>query len=191
MVNKVIYLSRHGQSEFNVKKLIGGDSGLTLEGEKYSKLLFDFFKDKKVKVWTSQLKRTIQTGQYFDHDKIQRFNNLNEIDSGICDSMTYQEVEKKYPEEFKKRKNNKYYYRYPEGESYYDIDQRLKNIYHKIDESVEDILIIAHQAVLRVLISNYIKRDIDEIPYLEVSLNTVYKITFNKDSYKIDEYKLI
>lgn len=191
MVNKVIYLSRHGQSQFNVKKLIGGNSGLTPEGEKYSKLLFDFFKDKKVKVWTSQLKRTIQTGQYFDQDKIQRFAELNEINSGICDSMTYQQIEEKYPAEFSKRKNNKYFYRYPEGESYYDINQRLKNIYHKIDESQEDILIIAHQAVLRVLISNYIKRDVEEIPYLEVSLNTIYKIVVDKDSFQIESIKLI
>lgn len=191
MVNKIIYLSRHGKSQFNVKKLIGGDSELTQEGMRYSKLLFDFFKDKKVKVWTSQLKRTNQTGQYFDKDKIQRFAELNEINSGICDSMTYQQIEEKYPEEFNKRKNDKYFYRYPEGESYYDIDQRLKNIYHKIDESNEDILIIAHQAVLRVLISNYIKRDIEEIPYLEVSLNTIYKITIKEDSYQIDKIKLI
>ena len=190
MVNKVIYLSRHGQSQFNVKKLIGGNSGLTQEGMRYSKLLFDFFKDKKVKVWTSQLKRTIQTGQYFDQDKIQRFAELNEINSGICDSMTYQQIEEKYTEEFSKRKNNKYFYRYPEGESYYDINQRLKNIYHKIDESQEDILIIAHQAVLRVLISNYIKRDVEEIPYLEVSLNTIYKIVINKDSCQIESIKL-
>lgn len=191
MVNKIIYLSRHGKSQFNVKKLIGGNSELTQEGMRYSKLLFDFFKNKKVKVWTSQLKRTIQTGQYFDQDKIQRFAELNEINSGICDSMTYQQIEEKYPEEFNKRKNDKYFYRYPEGESYYDINQRLKNIYQKIDESNEDILIIAHQAVLRVLISNYIKRDVEEIPYLEVSLNTIYKITITEDFYQIDKIKLI
>ena len=191
MINKVIYLSRHGKSKFNVEKLIGGNSDLTLEGMRYSKLLFNFFKDKKIKVWTSQLKRTIQTGQYFYQNKIQRFCELNEINSGICDSMTYQQIEEKYPEEFHKRKNNKYFYRYPEGESYYDINQRLKNIYKKIDDSQEDILIIAHQAVLRVLISNYIKRDIEDIPYLDISLNTIYKITIKKDSYEIDKFKLI
>ena len=183
MKEKIIYVSRHGQSEFNVKKLVGGNSGLTLEGKNYSKLLFNYFSDKKVKVFTSQLKRTIQTGKYFS--KTERFEELNEINSGICDSLTYQEIEKKYPEEFNKRKNNKYYYRYPEGESYADINDRLKTIYQLIDNSDQDILIICHQAVLRVLISNYIKRELEEIPYLEVSLNTVYKITINDDLYKI------
>ena len=188
MKEKIIYVSRHGQSEFNVKKLVGGNSGLTLEGKNYSKLLFNYFSDKKVKVFTSQLKRTIQTGKYFS--KTERFEELNEINSGICDSLTYQEIEKKYPEEFNKRKNNKYYYRYPEGESYADINDRLKTIYQLIDNSDQDILIICHQAVLRVLISNYIKRELEEIPYLEVSLNTVYKITINDDLYKIKKIEL-
>ena len=181
---KTIFLTRHGQSQYNLKKLLGGNSELTDEGIRYSEKLHSFFIDKDVKVWTSQLKRTKQTASKFKN--VENFEELNEINSGICDSMTYQDIEKKYPEEFNKRKGNKYYYRYPEGESYYDIDQRLKKIYQMISESKNDILIVAHQAVLRVLISNYIKRDIEEIPYLEVSLNKIYKITFHDDNFDLE-----
>jgi broad specificity phosphatase PhoE len=181
---KTIFLTRHGQSQYNLKKLLGGNSELTNEGIRYSEKLHSFFIDKDVKVWTSQLKRTKQTASKFQN--VENFEELNEINSGICDSMTYQEIEKKYPEEFNKRKDNKYYYRYPEGESYYDIDQRLKKIYQMINESKDDILIVAHQAILRVLISNYIKTDIENIPYLEVSLNKIYKITFNRESYDLE-----
>lgn len=188
---KILYLSRHGQSQFNVKKLIGGNSGLTDEGINYSKLLFNYFKDKNVNIWTSKLKRTIQTASFFDQRFIKNYGELNEINSGICDSMTYQEIEKKFPKEFNKRKNNKYYYRYPNGESYADINKRLQIIYKRIDQSNQDILIIAHQAVLRVLISNYIKINIDEIPYIEVSLNTVYKITIDQEYCTIESVKLI
>ena len=188
---KILYLSRHGQSQFNVEKLIGGNSGLTYEGINYSKLLFNYFKDKNVNIWTSKLKRTIQTASFFDKQFIKNYDELNEINSGICDSMTYQEIEKKFPEEFNKRKNNKYYYRYPNGESYADIDKRLQIIYKSIDQSNQDILIIAHQAVLRVLISNYIKRNINEIPYIEVSLNTVYKITIDQEYCTIESVRLI
>tara|TARA_B100001248_G_C27338282_1_gene434938 strand:- start:155 stop:733 length:579 start_codon:yes stop_codon:yes gene_type:complete len=188
---KILYLSRHGQSQFNVEKLIGGNSGLTYEGINYSKLLFNYFKDKNVNIWTSKLKRTIQTASFFDKQFIKNYDELNEINSGICDSMTYQEIEKKFPEEFNKRKNNKYYYRYPNGESYADINKRLQIIYKSIDQSNQDILIIAHQAVLRVLISNYIKRNINEIPYIEVSLNTVYKITIDQEYCTIESVRLI
>ena len=69
MKNKIIYLSRHGESEYNVKQLIGGDSKLTNNGLKYSKKIYQYFKNKNVHVWTSKLKRTIQTAQYFKDTK--------------------------------------------------------------------------------------------------------------------------
>ena len=186
MKERIIYLSRHGQSQFNVKKLIGGDSALTLEGEKYSYDLNQYFKNNNidVKVITSKLIRTIQTAKYFNNTI--QLSELNEIDSGICDSMTYQQIEEKYPGEFNKRKNNKYYYRYPNGESYFDINCRLKKIYQLIIDTDHDLLIVAHQAVLRVLISNYIKKNIEEIPYIKVNLNTLYKIKITSTSCELE-----
>ena len=183
---KTIYLTRHGESEFNVKKLIGGNSNLSKNGEKYSEKLFSFFKKKLdgMQIWTSQLNRTIQTAKKFKNTKI--YPELNEINSGICDGMTYSQIEKKYPNEFKKRQLNKYHYRYPNGESYHDINIRLKKIYDLIDNTENNILIVAHQAVLRVLISHYIKRNINQIPYLKVSLNTIYKITLNDNNYELE-----
>ena len=35
---------------------------------------------------------------------------------GICEGMTYEEIEQTYPEEFAMRDDDKYYYRYPGGE---------------------------------------------------------------------------
>lgn len=35
---------------------------------------------------------------------------------GVCEEMTYAEIEKRYPEEFALRDQEKYLYRYPGGE---------------------------------------------------------------------------
>ena len=35
---------------------------------------------------------------------------------GICDELTYAEIKEKFPEEYKARSENKFYYRYPRGE---------------------------------------------------------------------------
>jgi broad specificity phosphatase PhoE len=66
-------------------------------------------------VWTSQLKRTIQTAAKIDAPK-EQWKALNEIDAGICEGLTYQEIAKEHPEEFALRDQNKYHYRYPNGE---------------------------------------------------------------------------
>lgn len=61
-----IYLCRHGESELNLKGRIGGDPGLSPRGREFAKSLAQFISDqniKDLKVWTSQMKRTIQTAE--------------------------------------------------------------------------------------------------------------------------------
>ena len=50
---------------------------------------------------------------------------LDEIYAGVFDGMTYEEINEVAPEEFKARANDKLNYRYPRGESYLDVIQRL------------------------------------------------------------------
>ena len=46
---------------------------------------------------------------------------MDEIDSGICEGLTYKMIEKQLPQEYEARRKNKLYYRYPGGESYLDV----------------------------------------------------------------------
>ena len=67
VVPRTLYLSRHGQSSYNSLNRLGGDSDLTVAGEEYSKRLAAYINDLNIDnvfVWTSWLKRTIQTAQY-------------------------------------------------------------------------------------------------------------------------------
>uniref|UniRef100_A0A8C5JZA6 6-phosphofructo-2-kinase/fructose-2,6-biphosphatase 4 n=1 Tax=Jaculus jaculus TaxID=51337 RepID=A0A8C5JZA6_JACJA len=80
-----IYLCRHGESELNLKGRIGGAPGLSPRGREFAKSLAQFISDqniKDLKVWTSQMKRTIQTaealGVPYEHWKV-----LNEIDAVV------------------------------------------------------------------------------------------------------------
>lgn len=35
---------------------------------------------------------------------------------GVCDGLTYKEIEERYPRDFALRDEDKYHYRYPRGE---------------------------------------------------------------------------
>ena len=61
------------------------------------------------------------------------FLALNEIDAGVCEGLTYTEIKEKYPTEYNMRQNNKYYYRYPMGESYYDLVVRLEPVIMELE----------------------------------------------------------
>uniref|UniRef100_A0A8C3Y8J6 6-phosphofructo-2-kinase/fructose-2,6-bisphosphatase 2 n=1 Tax=Catharus ustulatus TaxID=91951 RepID=A0A8C3Y8J6_CATUS len=175
---RTIYLCRHGESEYNLLGRIGGDSGLSARGKQFSQALKKFIEEQEIvelKVWTSQLKRTIQTaeslGVLYEQWKI-----LNEIDAGVCEEMTYAEIEAKYPEEFAMRDQDKYLYRYPGGESYQDLVQRLEPVIMELERQ-GNVLVISHQAVMRCLLAYFLDKSADELPYLRCPLHTILKLT--------------
>ena len=99
---------------------IGGDSDLSERGKQYAMALSYFFNNQNIsglRVWTSWLKRTIQTAATIDAPQ-ERWRALNEIDAGCMEHLTYEDIEEKYPEEYAAREVNKLTYRYPSGESY-------------------------------------------------------------------------
>lgn len=48
--------------------------------------------DVPLTVWTSTLRRTIQTASQLSYEKL-TWKSLDELDAGVCDGMTYEEIE--------------------------------------------------------------------------------------------------
>lgn len=177
IIPRTIYLSRHGESQFNVLGKIGGDSGLSPRGSQYSRALYEYMNEINFtgEVWTSTMVRTIETAQHFDGSK-REWRCLEEINAGICDGLTYEEIAEKFPSDFAARDDDKYNYRYSRGESYKDIVQRLEPVTMEL-ERAHNVLVISHQAVLRCLLAYFLDMPPEELPYIKVPLHTVIKLT--------------
>lgn len=180
-----IWLSRHGESEYNLEGKIGGDANISARGELYAQTLPELVAssvgdDRRLTIWTSTLKRTIQTARFLassdkGYQKLE-WKALDEIDSGVCDGLTYQEIADQYPEDFKARDDDKYNYRYRGGESYRDVVIRLEPIIMELERS-ENIMIVTHQAVLRCIYAYYMNVPQEQSPWMNVPLHTVIKLT--------------
>ncbi|XP_075039133.1 6-phosphofructo-2-kinase/fructose-2,6-bisphosphatase 4 isoform X1 [Mixophyes fleayi] len=173
-----IYLCRHGESELNVKGRIGGDSGLSNRGKEFAERLAKYIHEQNIhdlKVWTSQMRRTIQTAEAVGVP-YEQWKTLNEIDAGVCEEMRYEEIQESYPLEFALRDQDKYRYRYPKGESYEDLVQRLEPVIMELERQ-ENVLVICHQAVMRCLLAYFLDKSADQLPYLKCPLHTVLKLT--------------
>ncbi|KAL7667877.1 hypothetical protein ACOME3_008604 [Neoechinorhynchus agilis] len=176
--NPVVYIVRHGESHFNTQCRIGGDSQLTNRGKQFASRLSEYFYEhasSHTVVFTSTYRRTIQTAAKIDAHK-QHWGALDEISAGLCDGLTYYEIASKYPDEFLRRDNDKYYYRYPQGESYQDLVARLEPVILAI-ERMESVLVICHQAVARCLIGYFRGIAPELTPYIPVPLHTVVRIS--------------
>nr|XP_039259296.1 6-phosphofructo-2-kinase/fructose-2,6-bisphosphatase-like [Styela clava] len=174
-----IYVCRHGESEMNLTGQIGGDAHLSENGRQFSVELKKFIDEQKIdglKVWTSQLQRTIETASHLPQNIIEHWKALNEISAGVCEEMTYKEIQETFPEEFALRDQDKFYYRYPMGESYHDLVQRLEPVIMELERS-ENVLVICHQAVMRCLLAYFLDKNYEDLPYIECKLHAVLKLT--------------
>ncbi|XP_011633081.1 6-phosphofructo-2-kinase/fructose-2,6-bisphosphatase 1-like isoform X2 [Pogonomyrmex barbatus] len=191
IVPRTIYLTRHGESLMNLDGRIGGDSDLSERGHEYGKALADYISSQNIqglRVWTSWLKRTIQTAADVKAPQ-ERWKALNEIDAGICEEMTYEEIASKYPTDFAARDQNKFSYRYPRGESYEDLVARLEPVIMELERQ-GNVLVVSHQAVLRCLLAYFLDKSADELPYLEVPLHTIMKLTPVAYGCKVEHIRL-
>ena len=188
---RVIWLSRHGESESNLSGRIGGDASLSGRGRAYAQALAAFFRTQspQLVVWTSTLQRTMETSAPLARE-IQTFRALNEIDAGVCDGLTYEEIKEQMPDEFAARADNKFRYRYPRGESYADVIQRLEPMIVELEGLRSPVLIVAHQAVLRALYGYLMGKPQDECPYLSVPLHTVIQLTPTESGYDEQRFPL-
>ncbi|GAA5874206.1 hypothetical protein JCM8547_007790 [Rhodosporidiobolus lusitaniae] len=174
-----IYFTRHGESQYNVDGQIGGDAPLSKQGEQYMRALPKLIKEKlgdaPLTVWTSTLRRTIQTASELPYEKL-TWKSLDELDAGVCDGMTYEEIERDYPEDYNARDDDKFNYRYRGGESYRDVVIRLEPVILELERQ-ENILVVCHQAVLRCLYAYFHNLSQEELPYIKIPLHTVIKLT--------------
>ncbi|MCJ1309042.1 Fructose-2,6-bisphosphatase [Agyrium rufum] len=183
-----IWLSRHGESEYNLEGKIGGDASISQRGQAYAKALPTLVSrslvtpEQKLTIWTSTLKRTIQTARYLAESPYSSSNKplewkaLDELDSGMCDGLTYEDIAREYPEDFAARDDDKYNYRYRGGESYRDVVIRLEPIIMELERS-ENVIIVTHQAVLRCIYAYYMNIPQEKSPWMEVPLHTLIKLT--------------
>ncbi|KAF9570399.1 Fructose-2,6-bisphosphatase [Mortierella alpina] len=175
-----IFFSRHGESLYNVMGKLGGDSDLSARGKQYAKSLplliaTHLGNSDQLTVWTSTMKRTIATAEHLKYPKL-AWKALDELDAGVCDGMTYEEIEEQYPEDFANRDEDKFNYRYRGGESYRDVVLRLEPVIMELERQ-RNILIIGHQAILRCIYAYFMNHSHEKLPYIKIPLHTVIQLT--------------
>jgi broad specificity phosphatase PhoE/predicted kinase len=182
---KHLYLIRHGETYFNLENRIGGDSPLTGNGRLQAKALAEYFSKKEIPlIFTSDKKRTIQTAEPIKALQkkctIIPLAEFDEIDSGICESMSYEEIRREMPDIYKARKKDKYNYIYPEGEGYATMKQRIDRGVNKVlylSGTSKNIMIIGHRAANRMILSHFLFRREEDVPYIYIPMDMFYYIS--------------
>ncbi|KAK5107652.1 hypothetical protein LTR62_000933 [Meristemomyces frigidus] len=129
-------------------------------------------------VWTSMLKRSVQTAQFFNDEEYdtKQMRMLDELNAGVMEGLTYNCISTQYPEEYRSRKLDKLHYRYPGpgGEGYLDIINRLRPVIVELERMTDHVLLVGHRSVARVLLAYFRGLRREEVADLDVPLGMLY-----------------
>lgn len=137
--------------------------------------------EKNFCVWSSMLRRSVQTADDFEADDdydVKNWEMLNELNAGLFEGMTYEQIARDFPGEYEKRASDKLHYVYPGvgGEGYLQVIARLRDMVREIERIQDHILIIGHRSVCRVLMAYFLDLQREDIADLDVPLGMVYAI---------------
>jgi len=184
-----LFLIRHGETYFNLENRIGGDSHLTGKGRVQAGALARYFRKKAIPViFTSEKARTIETAEPIkelqEHCSIIPLREFNEIDSGVCEAMSYEEIKEQMPSIYASRKLDKYNYVYPGGEGYVTMQERIDRGIKKalyLSGNAGNIMIVGHRAVNRMILSHFLYRRKEDVPYIYIPQDKFYHIIATQD----------
>lgn len=195
---KNLFLIRHGETHFNLEDRIGGDSSLTENGRAQAYRLADHFQGRRIPlIFTSEKRRTIETAAAI-RDKqsecsIIQLEEFNEIHSGICECLSYEEIKKGMPQVYRDRKKDKYNYVYPGGEGYATMEKRIERGIKKalyLSKPSDNIMIVGHRAANRMILSHFLFRRKEDVPFVYIPQDKYYYIssTQNRKVFQLMSY---
>ena len=166
-----IYLTRHGQTDWNVQKRMQGqnNSPLTALGIQQAKALGDYLSGIELStIYSSSSLRAIQTAELIKGKRILEIipeEDLREINLGSWEGMFYSEIENLYPGKFDDFWNHPEQYVPLDGETYEALKKRISGKMEEIAKrhQGETILVVAHGIVIKTLYTYFRNQSIRDI----------------------------
>jgi alpha-ribazole phosphatase len=190
-----IYIARHGETTWNAEGKIQGrsDPDLSPKGYAQSLILLEKVKDRPLSaIYTSTLKRSILTAQPIAQHlglSVKKQAELDEIAFGIFEGVKFSEVDGSLRMEWERFKENRLTYHIPGAENYTDVANRVRPFKEKIlrDHQNQEILIVAHRGVNRMLLGLLLEYSLEEGLKIEQTNECLYLIERNGES-KVSYY---
>ncbi|KAI1827927.1 bifunctional 6-phosphofructo-2-kinase/fructose-2,6-bisphosphate 2-phosphatase [Xylaria intraflava] len=133
---------------------------------------------RQLTVWCSTRVRNLQTADAFKERgfRVRQRTQMSQLNPGVCERLGERAIRRLYPEEVEKHELDPYHHRYPRAESYHDLAVRMEPIILELEREQNDLVIIAHESVLRVLYGYLMHCSAMDIPKLTFPRNEIIEI---------------
>lgn len=189
MTRTRIYLVRHGQIQGHEEKRYNGqaDVELTAEGQAQYGLLQLRLRNKDfTAAYSSDLKRCSEGARLLgaEHglEPVLK-KELRELHIGDWERKTWRELQAAYPEEWQARLDDIVHYRVPGGESLLEMAERVRPVIREIAiaHQGEEVLVVGHGGVNRIILLDAIGAPLDRLFYIEQDYGCLNVIDYYDD----------
>jgi broad specificity phosphatase PhoE len=192
----VLYLVRHGETEWNRQRRLQGrlDSPLTEEGREHARRNGELLAREAVEhLWVSPLGRTRETAELI----LARCNvpttyddRLMERHCGAWEGLTIDEIVAQFPQEWAERSLDPFHHRPPAGENLPDMLARVAPLAERLGElSQRRVAIVSHGIMGRVLLAHFLGLSPTEADRVRQPNDLVYRLDFSGDAVIGDHFR--
>ena len=153
------YLVRHADKatgDYFNPRLRHDDQPISKFGRIQASKIKKYFHKESIKsIYVSEYIRTVQTARPLARKlKIVPIADyrLNEIDIGIIDKLSDDEMKEKYPEVWNALQDRNRDFRWPEGETGLEAQERVVSFINEQTNQEGNILLVAHDGIIRILV---------------------------------------
>lgn len=128
---------------------------ISKKGHTEAQKLLSYFEGRPVnRIYVSQYLRTSQTIEYVAQNA-GLFSivdsRLNEIDIGLTDGLSDQELQQKFPDVWNAFQARDRDFKFPEGESGEEALSRIESFFNEMLQNNEDIVLVSHDGLIRLM----------------------------------------
>lgn len=179
IVNTVLYLLRHGETEWSLSGRHTGrtDIPLTETGKEQARLVAGYMnKITFSKVLVSPLSRAQETAKLAGFSNATTCDDLIEFDYGNCEGMTTVEIRKNIPDWT--------VWTHPciNGETLAQVEARAKNVIAMANSSGGNVAIISHGHMLRILTATWLQLPPSEGRHFMLDTSTISILSHERET---------
>jgi len=134
--------------------------------------------DFPLRVLASTMRRSTETAKFDTFvTRVEQLSALNPLDKGDFVGMELEELQHAMPNWYDMLEQDPFHTRFPGGECYRDLIERLGPVIIDIEQQVIPTLVVSHVSTLQTLIAYFRGTPVENCMSIEVPLHTVIKFS--------------
>jgi broad specificity phosphatase PhoE len=180
-----LILIRHGETDYTTQRRYCGISNPTLnnKGKQQAQAIAERLKIFKIdKIYSSDLKRACQTSKIlFKNRKFEKLSDFREINFGIFEKLTYEEIMEQHSEPYQKWIDNPLENKIPQGEGLSELNQRVNEKLSAVisENKNKTVAIVTHGGPIRIILCEVLKYHLKNFFEIKQNINALNIIDYD------------